>query len=332
MPISNVDPTTFANYTIEQLLNIPSNEYSTITEAQISALHKDKMYAIHIDWLSDSALAGLTAQNIAGIIDLRYFREWIRPEQMALIGKEAFAALEKSQLSAIKSQSFAALTVNQLLSISDKNYSAITAQQLSALPADKMYAIHIDWLSNSAFAGLTAQNITGIIDTRYFSVWIRPEQMALISKEAFAALDEDQLGAINPKSFAALTELQLLSISDKKYSAITAEQLSALSVEKMHTIHIDWLSDTALVSGLTARNITGINDSKYFSEWIRPEQMALIKPSVFAALTKEQYAAIKPESLAALTSEQLSARFLHESPISPIPIFVAADPERASGG
>jgi GGDEF domain-containing protein len=299
MLISSVNPTSFANYTIQQLLDIPYEEYSSITAAQIFSLPKEKMNAIHINWLSDSALAGLTAENITGITDNRYFSEWIRPEQMALISNEAFAALEKAQLDAIKPQSFAALTVDQLLSISYEKYSAITAEQLSALPEEKMHAIHINWLSDAALAsGLTALNITGIKDRRYFSEWIRPEQMALIK----------------PRSFAALTVDQLLNISNDKYSAITAEQLSALPEGKMHAIHIDWLSDAALVSGLTARNITGIKDRRYFSEWIRPEQMALIKPSAFAALTKEQFSAINPASRAALTPEQWSAWLSKESP------------------
>ncbi len=117
MTISNVDPTTFANYTIDQLLAIPPDEYSNITEAQISALSKEKMHAIHIDWLSNSALAGLTAQNITGITDPRYFSEWIWPEQMALISKKAFAALEKTQLAAINTKSFAALSAIGRLTI-----------------------------------------------------------------------------------------------------------------------------------------------------------------------------------------------------------------------
>ncbi len=209
MTISNLDPTTFANYTIDQLLSIPPDMYSTITEAQISALSKEKMRAIHIDWLSDSALAGLTAQNITGIIDPRYFSEWIWPEQMALISKKAFAALEKTQLAAINTKSFAALTVDQLLSISDKNYSAISAAQLSAVPKDKMHAIHIDWLSDSAFAGLTAQNITGITDPRYFSEWIWPEQIQLIRPSAIAALTDLQFSAFSRASLDALTPQQV---------------------------------------------------------------------------------------------------------------------------
>ncbi len=96
MLISSVNPTSFANYTIQQLLDIPYEEYSSITAAQIFSLPKEKMNAIHINWLSDSALAGLTAENITGITDNRYFSEWIRPEQMALISNEAFAALEKA--------------------------------------------------------------------------------------------------------------------------------------------------------------------------------------------------------------------------------------------
>jgi hypothetical protein len=314
MPISNVDPIDFANYTIEQLFNIPYEEYSAITAAQISALSKAQMLAIHIDWLSDSALAGLTAENVLGIIDLRYFSEWIRPEQIVHVSVQAFKALEERWLRAINPRSFAALSVSQLLAISYEKYSAITAAQISAVPKEKMHAIHIDWLSNSALAGLTAQNITGITDSNYFRDWIKPVQMVYFSVQAFKALEKDQLGAINPLSFAALSVSQLLAISDDKYSAITAEQLSALPEGKMHAIHIDWLSDAALVSGLTARNITGIKDRRYFSEWIRPEQMALIKPSAFAALTKEQFFAINPASRAALTPEQWSAWLSKESP------------------
>ena len=114
MPISNVDPTTFANYTIDQLLAIPPDEYSNITEAQISALSKDKMHAIHIDWLSDSALAGLTAQNITGITDPRYFSEWIWPEQIQLIRPSAIAALTDLQISAFSKASLDALTPQQV--------------------------------------------------------------------------------------------------------------------------------------------------------------------------------------------------------------------------
>lgn len=156
MPISNVDPIDFANYTIEQLFNIPYEEYSAITAAQISALSKAQMLAIHIDWLSDSALAGLTAENVLGIIDLRYFSEWIRPEQIVHVSVQAFKALEERWLRAINPRSFAALSVSQLLAISYEKYSAITAAQISAVPKEKMHAIHIDWLSNSALAGLTA--------------------------------------------------------------------------------------------------------------------------------------------------------------------------------
>ncbi len=217
-------------------------------------------------------------------------------------------------ISSVNPTSFANYTIQQLLDIPYEEYSSITAAQIFSLPKEKMNAIHINWLSDSALAGLTAENITGITDNRYFSEWIRPEQMALISNEAFAALEKAQLDAIKPQSFAALTVDQLLSISYEKYSAITAEQLSALPEEKMHAIHINWLSDAALASGLTARNITGIKDRRYFSEWIRPEQMALIKPSAFAALTKEQFFAINPASRAALTPEQWSAWLSKESP------------------
>jgi len=217
-------------------------------------------------------------------------------------------------ISSVNPTSFAKYTIQQLLDIPYEEYSTITAAQIFSLPKEKMNAIHIDWLSDSALAGLTVQNITGITDNRYFSEWIRPEQMALISNEAFAALEKAQLDAIKPQSFAALTVDQLLSISYEKYSAINAEQLSALPEGKMYAIHINWLSDAALVSGLTARNITGIKDRRYFSEWIRPEQMALIKPSAFAALTKEQFSAINPASRAALTPEQLSAWLSKESP------------------
>ena len=114
MPISNVDPTTFTNYTIDQLLAIPPDEYSNITEAQISALSKEKMHAIHIDWLSDSALAGLTAQNITGITDPRYFSEWIWPEQIQLIRPSAIAALTDLQISAFSKASLDALTPQQV--------------------------------------------------------------------------------------------------------------------------------------------------------------------------------------------------------------------------
>lgn len=188
-----MEKTYYQYVTVEELLAYTYADYETITAEQIAGVSKDQMFAIHINWLRPSALAGLTADNITGIKDYRYFNEWNSPSQMALISPAAFAGLE----------------VNQLLAISYENYSGITAKQIKALSKDKMYAIHINWLTPSALAGLTADNITGITHDRYFSEWISPEQMALIKPAAIAALTDQNYLAIKLASINALTKDQL---------------------------------------------------------------------------------------------------------------------------
>ena len=108
-------------------------------------------------------------------------------------------------------------------------------------------------------------------------------------------------------NFHSTTVEELLALTYADYEYITAEQIAALSKDKMFAIHIDWLRPSAL-SGLTADNITGITDDRYFSGWISPEQMALINPAAIAALSDQNYLAIKLASMNALTRAQLDAR------------------------
>ncbi len=205
--ISNINPKAFAALTESQLLAISDTNYAGITAEQISLLSAKKMHAIHIDWLSPSALAGLTAKNITGITDDTYFKEWLSPGQITNINPNAFAALKESQL----------------LAISYTNYAGITAEQISLLSEEKMRAIHIDWLSPSALAGLTADNITGISDDRYFSEWISPEQMALINPAAIAALTDQKYLAIKLASINALTKEQLTARGETRWNTVKTE-------------------------------------------------------------------------------------------------------------
>ncbi len=205
--------------------------------------------------------------------------------------------LSSAAIAALSPEQFSALTITQLLTFTPEHYAGISAAQLAAVPVEKIKAIHIDWLTNSAITGgLTAQNINGITDAHYFSTWIT---------------DPATITAISPKAFAALKIEQLLAISKSNYQGISAEQLATIPEEKIKAIHIDWLTNSAIAGGLTAQNINGITDARYFSTWITdPATITAIHPDAFAALTPTQlswFSASNPTALAGLSGAQLGS-------------------------
>jgi hypothetical protein len=203
------------------------------------------------------------------------------------------AQLSPAVVAAMLPEQFFALTTDQLLAFTRSQYAGISAAQMAALPRGKVHAIHINLLSERAIGGLTAANINGIVDLRYFNEW---------------SFGPAQIAAINPKAFAALDNVRLWAISKSNYKGITAAQLAALPIDKVHTIHIDWLSESAINGGLTAANINGIVDLRYFNEWsFGPAQIAAIHPDAFAALTPERIEAISPGNTGGITFKQLAS-------------------------
>lgn len=260
-------------------------EYSGLTAHQISTLSNEQIQAMQrIDWIPAATVTGFTAAQISSFSN----------DMLSQLTTDQVAAI--THLSALTSQQFGLLNISQLSKVainylSQTEYEGLTAQQIATLKPEQIYEMwHTSWMPDDAATAFTAEQVQSInISMGYFTAgWLNH-----LSIEAFQALTPAQAAQISAATMAALDNAHLQALtaeqigSMNKFGDLSGEQFGLLNISKLSTSAINALSRSQY-EGITAGQISSLSTDQIYAmnhvDWLLSEAIAVF--------TKEQQQSI----------------------------------------
>lgn len=260
-------------------------EYSGLTAHQISTLSNEQIQAMQrIDWIPAATVTGFTAAQVSSFSN----------DMLSQLTTDQVAAI--THLSALTSQQFGLLNISQLSKVainylSQTEYEGLTAQQIATLKPEQIYEMwHTSWMPDDAATAFKAAQVQSInISMGYFTAgWLNH-----LSIEAFQALTPAQAAQISAATMAALDNAHLQALtaeqigSMNKFGDLSGEQFGLLNISKLSTSAINALSRSQY-EGITAGQISSLSTDQIHSmdhvDWLLSEASAVF--------TKEQQQSI----------------------------------------
>ena len=282
--LNALSPAAFAAIPASQISNFSPNAYAGLDRAHISSMSNQQIAAIkHPELLSPSAIAGITAQQMASI-------------------SVNFNLLSAAWFNALSPATFGAIPASQVSNFSSNAYAGLDGAHISSMSNQQIAAIkYPELLSPSAIACITAEQMPSIsVNLGLFSAdWLNA-----LSPSAFAAIPSSKISNISSNAFASLDALHISALTNQQVAAMTNQQVAEVQ-------NPDWLSLSA-VTGITAGQVVSIsfNFSLLSADWLNA-----LSPATFAAIPASQvsnfstvaYAGLDQAHILALTNQQLAA-------------------------
>ncbi|WP_431262741.1 hypothetical protein ACQ859_21895 [Roseateles chitinivorans] len=156
---------------------LSASTIAAMTPQQIAAMD-------HPDWLPASAFSGMTPAQVSAVSITWY---WMSADQINAMSPQAIAALPAQALKDIEGSAAEK-------GLSASTIAAMTPQQIAAMD-------HPDWLSASAFSGMTASQVKAVSISWG---WMSADQLNALPAQSFAAIPAS---GVNQMSKGALQGL-----------------------------------------------------------------------------------------------------------------------------
>jgi hypothetical protein len=287
-------PSAVTGLTRNQLESLSYTTYQGLSANWVACLSLSQIGdLLHIDWLSPSAVTGLSAAQV-GLIRIH------------------FGYMNANWLNALKPKAIAGLTLTQLQQLSYSAYQGLSKNFVAALSVQQMeYLWHPDWLSPDAVSGLSAAQVDHIrIDFCYMSPqWLsalRAEVVMYMSPQHFRQMNATQIQALDTRGM--IQQLAWLDVHFKTVlEALSADQIARLSLAAFSNLSAQLVSrlSTIQLSVMTLAQIQALNAGGLTSAQLAYQNLAWPAKTLLDNLLLTQIGQLSEASLRGLSPDIL---------------------------